>query len=146
VSLRSASAGLLAVAFAVGAVLAWRSDGSTDRDQRGDGRATAPLATDLDGATLFAAKGCVWCHRSTATDPLIDDFPDLTDIAEWGGTRRPGLDAAEYITESVRSPTAFISPVWEDHGGPTSGMPALVVSDSELNAIIEYLLDRNGTE
>jgi hypothetical protein len=63
----------------------------------------------------------------------------LTDIATWGSERRPGLDAAGYVTESVREPTAFIAPDWQPND-PTDGMPSLVVSEAELDAIIGYLV------
>jgi cytochrome c5 len=143
VNVRSLSAGVLAVALAVGSTWAWRDGGASTTGR--DGGAVA-RATDVDGVTLFAAKGCAWCHRSASTEPFGDGFPDLTDVADWGGTRRAGMDAAEYITESVRSPTAFISPEWEPSGGPTDGMPGLVVSDSELDAIIQYLVGQSETD
>jgi mono/diheme cytochrome c family protein len=135
VNVRLFGAGLVAAACTAGSVVAWRGEPT-----RADPVETATGGVAVDGAALFHAKGCASCHRSAITEPFVDGFPDLTDISAWGGTRRPGLDAAAYIRQSVREPTAFLSPVWRGAGGPTTGMPSLAVSDAELDAIVSFLL------
>jgi mono/diheme cytochrome c family protein len=139
VRLRSAAASLVALVLAVGSVLAWRT---APDDEKARAQPAVAGAASADGGTLFAAKGCASCHRSAGTEPLVDGLPDLTTVAEWGGTRRPGMDAAAYVAESVRSPSAFLAPGWSSNG-PTTGMPSLVVTDDELDAIIGYLLGRD---
>ena len=47
------------------------------------------------------------------------------------------MTAEEYLTQSIREPSAFISP--ESTGDAT--MPQLDVSDDEVEALIDYLLD-----
>jgi hypothetical protein len=134
VTRRTLATGALALILAAGAAFAWR-DGPA-----GEPVEAAPAAAAVGGVTLFQAKGCAWCHRTATNEPFVEGMPDLTGIAEWGGTRRPGLDAAAYLAESVREPSAFESPVWHADGRPTSGMPSLVVSDAELAAITDHLL------
>jgi mono/diheme cytochrome c family protein len=50
------------------------------------------------------------------------------------------MSAADYLRESLRKPTAFVSPAFVDSGGPTSGMPDLGLSDAEIEAVVRYLL------
>jgi hypothetical protein len=139
VNARTVAASVVALVLAAASVLAWRSHPGDDEVSVPSANAGVSGVANVDGRTLFAAKGCAWCHRSAATEPLVDGLPDLTTVAEWGGSRRPGLDAAAYVTESVRSPSAVLAPGWSAVG-PTTGMPSLVVTDAELDAIIGYLL------
>jgi hypothetical protein len=141
VTARPIVAAVVALGLAAGSVLAWQDDGRRRDPPRPAGDTATADGTALDGATLFAAKGCAWCHDSARGPAVIGGAPDLTDVATWGGDRRPGLDAAAYIVESVREPTAVISPAWRSNGGPNSGMPSLAVSDPELDAIVAFLLE-----
>jgi mono/diheme cytochrome c family protein len=96
----------------------------------------------LDGASLFHAKGCATCHTGPGPRPAAGgDFPDLSDAPEWAGERRPGMDAAEYLAQSIREPWAFISPAFTGGSGPTTGMPGLGVSEAETDALVAYLLE-----
>ena len=109
--------------------------------------ATTPPATAAlvdgspDGADLFVAKGCASCHIGPDTRPFIDGFPKLDNAAVWAGTRKDGMTAEEYLTESLLSPSAFRSPQWNQNGGPTDGMPSLFLSEEEVDALVAYLLD-----
>jgi hypothetical protein len=71
---------------------------------------------------------------------MVDIGPDLSDAVSWAGDRRTGMSAEDYVAESVRIPGAFISPAFAPGGGPTDAMPVLEVSDTEVDALVEYVL------
>jgi mono/diheme cytochrome c family protein len=135
-----------AVALAIGAgvaavasVVVW----TTDRDGGGTDAAsvTTAAAPALDGASLFQAKGCASCHTGPDSASLFSSFPNLADVPSWAGERVPGMSAADYVTQSIRDPLAVISPQFTPDGGPTTGMPALALSDAEVAALVKYLLE-----
>ncbi|MGD9703893.1 MAG: c-type cytochrome [Acidimicrobiia bacterium] len=105
---------------------------------------TAPAeavdASTLDGAALFKAKGCATCHAGPGSTSQIGSFPSLSDAPAWAGDRRPGMTAAEYIAESIREPAAFISPAFVPSGGPTAAMPDLGLTETEIDALVDHLL------
>lgn len=86
------------------------------------------------GARLFVAKGCAGCHGA---GPVGLVGPSLADLAATAGTRRPGLSADAYVRESIRRPQEFSSPLALGTG---IQMPALEVSDAELDALVAFLL------
>lgn len=98
--------------------------------------------TRLDGSQLFRAKGCATCHAGPDTVSEFDAvFPSLAAAPEWAGTRRPGLNARAYLTESMVAPGAFVSPDFHNgRVGPTTAMPQLPLTDEEINALVDYLL------
>lgn len=105
------------------------------------GAPTPPAAGGpLSGAALFQAKGCAACHTGPHSVAPFDTFPELDDAPAWAADRRPGMTAAEYVTESIRVPGAFLSPVYVSDGGPTSAMPDLALNDAEIDALVGYLL------
>jgi mono/diheme cytochrome c family protein len=103
---------------------------------------SAPPAEALDGGNLFHVKGCATCHDGPAGPSMTDAGPSLDDAPSWAGDRIEGLSAVEYLEQSMRNPTAFISPVYRSLGGPSDGMPLLQLSDNEINALVDYLLAR----
>jgi mono/diheme cytochrome c family protein len=111
---------------------------------RGEGEAvdasTTVAAGAGDGAQLFRAKGCATCHDGPDGRAGFDEFPSLADAPSWAGDRRPGLSAEQYIAQSIRDPGAFVSPAWVG-GGPVTGMPQLGLTEAEIAAIVDYLLD-----
>jgi cytochrome c551/c552 len=123
--IRVTASGLFAAAAVVAAVV-WSDDGEE--------RTNVPAASassGLDGRAVFEAKGCVVCHERTDTGPA------LTRLSEVAGDRVEGLDAAEYVEQSILQPQAFRAP------GGTSfvQMPTLAVTPAELAALVDYLLD-----
>jgi mono/diheme cytochrome c family protein len=111
---------------------------------RGDGEAIADGPTTVetlagDGAQLFRAKGCATCHDGPDGRAAFDEFPSLAAAPSWAGDRRAGLSAEDYIAQSIRDPGAFISPAWIG-GGPTTAMPQLGLDETEIAAIVDYLL------
>ena len=116
----------LAAALGVLTAVTWNNDGQAGQP-----------TTHLDGAQLFRAKGCSSCHVGPDSTTSSTRYPRLVDASVWAGNRRPGMTAEEYIAQSIREPSAFISP--ESTGDAT--MPQLDVSDDEVEALIDYLLD-----
>jgi hypothetical protein len=132
-SWRGIAGAATAVAAAIGTAIVWTAGA--------DGE-VPPSSVAGDGGALFDAKGCAGCHVGPGGDP--DDFvgfPDLSDASAWAGARRPGMSATEYIAESIRDPEAFTSPAFTGAMGPVAGMPTLDVSEEEIDALVEYLLE-----
>lgn len=88
---------------------------------------------ELDGRTVFGARGCIACHQGPGLEGG-QIGPDLTAVAAVAGSRVPGFDAAEYLRQSIRAPQAFVVP------GFSSIMPALGLSDDEIEAVVTFLL------
>ena len=123
---RRAAIAALAVAvagLAAATALTWGgSGGGEDAPPPG-----APAAqASLDGAALFAAKGCAVCHLAPGRAEGGGVGPDLQNLVSAGAT-------PEYVRESILSPEAVVVAGW----GP---MPRLEVSDAEADALVAYLL------
>lgn len=106
-------------------------------------------AMALDGSQLFRLKGCATCHGGPDDVSMVSAGPSLANATSWAGTRVEGMTAEEYVAQSIRTPTAFISPAYSGSaGGPGEGqMPLLQLSDAEIDAIVTYLLASSaGTE
>ena len=73
---------------------------------------------------------------------MIGAGPSLADAPSWAGERIDGVSAEDYLEQSMRSPSAFISPLYRPIGGPSDGMPLLQLSDKEIAALVDYLLGR----
>ena len=102
-------------------------------------RATASRSV-LDGASLFQSKGCATCHDGPTSTSMIGGFPSLADAPSWAADRRAPMSAADYIAESIRTPSAFTSPAFSGGVGPTDGMPDLRLTQPEIDALVTYLL------
>ncbi len=122
---------IAAIVLGAVTVLTWRR--GEDR-----GAAAGPM---LDGSQLFHAKGCSSCHAGPSSSAAFSNgVPSLADAAAWAGDRREGMSAEDYLAESMRSPSAFISPAFAGGVGPMTAMPLLRLSDAEIDALVEYLL------
>ena len=104
----------------------------------------ASAGSDTSGARLFRAKGSATCHDGPDSMATFDSgLPSLADAPSWAGERRPGLSAEDYLTESMAAPGVFISPEFSPgQSGPTTGMPQLSLTSDEIEALVDYLLDR----
>jgi cytochrome c551/c552 len=131
--LRTVVAGLGAVVTLALTPVVWANQGSGG---------SASTASAIDGATLFAAKGCSSCHVGPDSSPMVNAGPSLAAAPEWAGDRIAGLSAAEYVEQSIRQPGAFISPV-ASAGGPAGPyMPNLNLTDDEIESLVDYVLHR----
>jgi mono/diheme cytochrome c family protein len=91
----------------------------------------------IDGADLVHSKGCSSCHQVAGSQP-IGGAPSLVDARSWAASRRPGMSAEEYVAESIRAPSTFVSPAWDD--SRDFGMPDLGLTDDEIDALVTFLL------
>ena len=61
-----------------------------------------------DPAQIFATMGCGACHTLTVAGTAGTIGPPLDDLANVAAARRPGMEAAAYLEESIVSPDAHI--------------------------------------
>jgi mono/diheme cytochrome c family protein len=131
VSRAAALAGIAAVVLLTSSAIGW------SREEVGT---TSTSDQVLDGALLFRTKGCSQCHNGPESTARMGEYPDLSDAPRWAGDRREGMSAEEYVRESILVPAAFESPAWP--GQSRFGMPTLPVSESEVDALVAYLVNR----
>lgn len=92
----------------------------------------------FDGRSLFQAKGCVGCHQRGDLGQ-VQVGPPLGGLRSWAGTRVAGLTREEYIRQSIQEPQAFIV-----SGYQGIEMPTLSLSDAEMDALVDFLLDNDA--
>ncbi len=91
------------------------------------------------GAQLFSGKAtCLGCHTMGSTGGITG--PNLTQIGNIAGTRKPGMDAQAYIDESIKNPSAYVVPGYPDNTMPKNF--SQILTADEINAIEAYLLTR----
>ena len=93
------------------------------------------------GQEIFAgAGGCSACHTIEGiTAGLLG--PDLTHIGTDASSRKSGVSAEDYLTESIRSPEAFVAEGVERAipGLMTSALTANL-SDQQVEALVQFLM------
>lgn len=87
----------------------------------------------FQAATSFA---CVTCHRTDSEDRLIG--PGLLNVGIRAESRVLGLNAGQYLYQSIVNPSAYVVEGFPDHLMPQNW--AEVYSDAEIYDIIAYLL------
>lgn len=124
---------LLAVAVTLASVACGRG---------GDGEA----AENLDGEALFSSTvlegqaGCVTCHSLSPGQVIVG--PSLADIGAEAATRVEGLSGEDYIEQSIVDPGAYVVDGFED--GQMPSVWGEVLSDAQVNALVDYLLTLRG--
>ena len=89
----------------------------------------------VNGEALFAAQGCSGCH-STGANRVVG--PGLSGVGTTAETRVAGLNADEYLTQSIKSPNAFVVPdFFADLMPATFGQ---TLSEQEIADIVAYLI------
>ena len=86
------------------------------------------------GESLGGLQGCGGCHSVTSRASV--GGPLLLGIGSRAGSRVDGLDADDYLRQSIVAPTAYLAAGW----GP--GMPAYghVLTTAQVDALVDYLL------
>lgn len=95
------------VCVAVFAAATFNEDTDTNTQEHYTEQVTALLANadPVRGEALIDEATCAACHVSGAEIGIAPSFEGVATRAE---TRRPPLNAAEYLYESIIHPTAFI--------------------------------------
>ena len=111
--------------------------------RRGDDEgalATAGLAQAKSGEQIFTAAGCAGCHTFAPAGSTGNIGPNLDDLANAAGNRKPGTSAEDYVRESMTQPDAFLT---EGFG---NAMPSYEgrLTDEQLQALVDYLLQTGG--
>lgn len=99
------------------------------------------IGNPTNGALIFGewhgeAPACSFCHVVEGTSSKTG--PSLDGIASMAGKRVSGLDAVDYLRESILDPSAYIadgkdkSRMYKHFGD--------VFNDEEINDIIAYLI------
>jgi len=87
------------------------------------------------GQQLMTDLGCISCHRTPGTEPVLELGPDLTHA---GSIHRP-----EYLLEAIADPDAVLvpGPGYFDPQTKTSVMPSFGegLSKKDLHDMVEYL-------
>lgn len=89
---------------------------------------------EIDGRVVFLTKGCTSCHSLAGVSTTGQIGPNLTGLADRAGDRVDGLEAEDYIRQSVLDPEAFVV------DGFSPLMPTLPLDTEELDALVEFLL------
>lgn len=106
-------------------------------------------AADMEAVTAAVIKGtCGACHVIPGVDSAVGVIgPDLTTIGHTAATRIEGYTAAEYLTESIYEPNAYIAPECPT-GDCLPGIMLANLSDlltqEEIELIVNYLLTLDG--
>jgi cytochrome c oxidase subunit 2 len=132
-----AGSGLLALGLLGATLVVYREATSAEVSAPSAIIAADPVS---QGKTLFQSKGCIGCHHVSdkGLRSQTSIGPDLSGLARNGATRRPNLDAAAYIRESIRQPAVFQAPGFG--GSDMLSMPILPVTDPELETLVAFLL------
>jgi cytochrome c oxidase subunit 2 len=100
--------------------------------------------TTASGKQLFVSNGCGSCHTLTDAGGTGKVGPDLdkvaADAAKYGKSQ--GQTPTQYVTESIKDPSAFVVP-----GFPNGVMPSTFgqsLKPDQLNALVKYLLSVGG--
>ena len=91
----------------------------------------------IDGSQVFIGRGCGGCHTIDGLAGAIGQVgPELTHIGTIGAQRKSGLNAEDYIRESIEDPTAFVV----DGFPPVMPQLRSTMTDEEFDALVDYLL------
>lgn len=89
-----------------------------------------------DGEEVFLDSGCQACHSLNPGEVLVG--PSLSGLGQRAGALVPGVSAEEYIRASILDPQAYV--VDGFNGNIMPGNYAQVLSEAELDALVEFLL------
>jgi hypothetical protein len=114
-----------------------------------DARLLLPLGRAEVGETLYTGVfGCVACHGDPQEPGSNNVGPHLAGIAAVAGDRIEGVEAPQYIYDSIIDPGSFIAPECRD-GQPCpepSAMPEYgsLVNLQDAADLLAYLLELDG--
>lgn len=102
--------------------------------------AEAGLGSAKTGEQIFSAAGCASCHTFAPAGSKGNVGPNLDELADAAGDRKPGTSAEDYVAESILKPQEFLV---EGFG---NAMPSFEgrLSDEQVKTLVEYLLQTGG--
>ena len=100
--------------------------------------APEPVATDpiARGRQVYRTLGCASCHEGSLFNLFRSIGPPLNEAGLVGRKRVPGMNAEDYLLQSITDPGAFVVPGYPD------SMPrglARDLSPEDLAALVAYL-------
>lgn len=110
--------------------------GGGKEDSAGDVAAPPPPARTPQ--EFFQKYGCGACHKHEKGGIAGVLAPDLTHIGGIAGKRKPGMNAKDYLRESILNPTVFVVPGMLPIMPPGLGDK---VTASELEMVVAFLAD-----
>lgn len=95
------------------------------------------------GSQLFADAGCNACHALADAGATASVGPDLGDLSEHATRfgRQRDQSPEEYVRAAIVDPDAFVVPGFGEGLMPAYGDE---LSDGELDALVDYLLEASG--
>lgn len=87
----------------------------------------------LRGQRIYT-QNCAACHALSGETTIVG--PSLAGIWEKAGDRVPGLDAREYIVESILDPGAYINEGFDDLMPATFGQ---ILAEEEFDALMAFI-------
>ena len=109
-------------------------------DSGGDVPSTVRPGQDIfEERILGPNPGCVTCHSYDPDTTLVG--PSIAGVAVRAQTRVSGQTAAEYLRESIVSPSAYVVDTFDDGKMPADW--AEILTEAEIEAVVGYLLTLN---
>ena len=102
--------------------------------------AELPSSSPEGRRALFITQACGSCHTLDDANAVGIVGPSLNEIGAIAETRVPGLDAQNYITQSILQPNAYIVEGYTSNLMPNNYGERLTAE--ELQALVEYLLEQ----
>lgn len=104
----------------------------------------APSEGPREPAALFVSMGCSGCHNLTleqSATSIGQPGPNMANLPEIAASRVAGEDAATYVHNSIVNPGAFVVDGYVNGIMPQNFADQM--SEEEINALVEWLLDPN---
>lgn len=90
------------------------------------------------GRQIFAASGCNACHTLADADATAQVGPNLDELSEVAGDRKPGTKPEDYVRESIVDPAAFAVDGFDGNIMPATYEDQL--TPEEIDTLVQYLL------
>jgi cytochrome c oxidase subunit 2 len=100
---------------------------------KGQTKATSSPNPAVSGAAVFKNNPCGSCHTLTAAGTSGKVGPDLDKLPQYAQTA--GKPIEDFIRESVQNPGAYV-----EKGYPKNVMPSFNLPKSQLDALVQYLV------
>ncbi len=127
---------ILLISLSLVLLLAACGGGNTANENANTSQAQpAESGGDIElGERVFTAN-CAACHSLEADTVMVG--PSLAGVATWGSTMQTGMNAEQYIRESILEPDSYLTEGFQDLMPKTYGS---TLSSEELEGVIAFLL------